>query len=139
MCVLCKAISGQDMLATAESDVHSSYDLDENNCADFCRNVISSGGLETGVMQTLFSITIPVLDFQEIAANNPTGENVNFIPKGQTPEGLSKFLKKNVKKPSEEERKKNTFVFSQVIGENGEIKVEAGTYKLDENLNLVKQ
>lgn len=127
------------MLATSENYVRSPYDLNENNCADFCRNVISSGGLKTGEKQTMFGITIPVLDFQEIASKNSNGENVNFVPKGQSPEALSNFIKENAKTPTEEQRKKNSFVFSQVVDGNGKIKVEAGTYKLDKDLNLVKQ
>jgi hypothetical protein len=127
------------MLATSERDVHSPYDLDENNCADFCRKVISSGGLETGEKQTMLGITIPVLDFQEIASKNPNGENINLMPKGQTPEAMSKFMKENMKTPSEEQLKKNSFIFSQVVDDKGKVKVEAGTYKLDNNLNLKKQ
>ncbi|MCC7245457.1 MAG: hypothetical protein IT269_07250 [Saprospiraceae bacterium] len=79
-----------------------------------------------------------MLDFQEIASKN-SGENINFVPRGQTPGALSKFIKENAKTPTDEQRKKNSFVFSQVLDENGKIKVEAGTYKLDKDLNLVKQ
>jgi hypothetical protein len=127
------------MLATAQEDAHTTYSLFGNNCADLCRNVLKAGGLETGQRQHILGITMPVLDFQEIAAQNPSGENINFVLEGGTPESVSKGVKENMVKPTDKQRSKNAFIFSQLTDKSGKIKVDEGVYKLDKDLNLVKQ
>jgi len=126
------------MVEESESDIYTPYELFGNNCADFCRNVFEAGGVDIGDnAKNIFGGTTVYNNYREIAANND-GTNLIFAPAGSSPEVVSGQIPLR-SKDNPVHRNQNSFMFSELLNEDGSIKVEAGTYKVDENGKLHRQ
>ena len=134
------ATQDNKMHTEAASDILTPYALGSwfstnNNCADFCRNVMSEGGVEVGEnWKNIVGASTVFGNYFNIAAAND-GTNLIFAPTGAMPGSVESQVSEKSRKNS----KKNAILFSQLLDENGNIKVEEGTYTFDSDGNLIKQ
>ena len=127
-----------DMEMKAVSGIYTPYALLSNNCADFCRTVMGAGGVDIGEnWQNALGGTTVYGNYFEIVGSSP-GTNLLFAPAGASPDGVENQLSEE-SRTDEDMRGRNAILFSQVLDENGNIKVEQGTYKFDKDGKLQKQ
>ena len=132
--------TGQDeqMRKAADDDIYSPYDFGNNNCSNFARGVCTAGGVNSGEESRVFGILFPYGEADSFDAANPDSWRVNFSEEGTTAAQAGNRVKsKNRRDP--QERLSTDVMLSQIIGNDGQIQLEEGTYRVDASGNLVRQ